>query len=97
MQKMPDMQGTGEKKFYPKVKHALCIPHDTIGSAFVKLTTIPRGWFEGVMKGLPEVLNSYLEEGHGRRCMRIKMGCISRKSISCPTKSGCVGCVDQRS
>jgi len=64
MQKMPDMQGTGEKKFYPKVKHALCIPHDTIGSAFVKLTTIPRGWFEGVMKGLPDVLNSYLEEGH---------------------------------
>ncbi len=64
MQKMPDMQGTGEKKFYPKVKHALCIPHDTIGSAFVKLTTMPRGWFEGVMKGLPDVLNSYLEEGH---------------------------------
>ena len=64
MQKMPDMQGTGEKKFYPKVKHALSIPHDTIGSAFVKLTTIPRGWFEGVTKALPEVLNSYLEEGH---------------------------------
>jgi len=64
MQKMPDMQGTGEKKFYPKVKHALCIPHDTIGNAFVDLTTMPRAWFEGVMKGLPDVLNSYLSEGH---------------------------------
>ena len=64
MQKMPDIQGTGEKKFYPKVKHALCIPHNTIENAFVDLTTMPRAWFEGVMKGLPDVLNSYLSEGH---------------------------------
>ena len=64
MQEMPDVHKTGEKKFYPKVKHAHCIPHDTIGNAFVDLTAMPRSWFEGVMKGLPEVLNSYLEEGH---------------------------------
>ena len=64
MQEMPDVHKTGEKKFYPKVKHALCIPHSTIENAFVDLTTMPRAWFEGVMKGLPDVLNSYLSEGH---------------------------------
>ncbi len=64
MQEMPDVHRTGEKKFYPKVKHAHCIGHETIGNAYVDLTTMPRSWFEGVMKGLPEVLNSYLEEGH---------------------------------
>ena len=64
MQEMPDVHKTGEKKFYPKVKHAHCIGHETIGNAYVDLTTMPRSWFEGVMKGLPEVLNSYLEEGH---------------------------------
>ena len=64
MQEMPDVHKTGEKKFYPKVKHALCIPHNTIGNAFADLSAMPRSWFEGVMKGLPEVLNSYLEEGH---------------------------------
>ena len=60
MQEMPDVHKTGEKKFYPKVKHAHCIGHETIGNAYVDLTTMPRSWFEGVMKGLPEVLNSGL-------------------------------------
>ena len=64
MQEMPDIHKTGEKKFYPKVKHAHCIPHNTIGNAYVDLTTMPRSWFEGVMKALPEVLNSYMSEGH---------------------------------
>ena len=64
MQEMPDVHKTGEKKFYPKVKHAHCIPHNTIGSAFVDVTNMSRSWFEGVTKALPEVLNSYLEEGH---------------------------------
>jgi len=64
MQEMPDIHKTGEKKFYPKVKHAHCIPHNTIGNAYVDLTTMPRSWFEGVTKALPEVLNSYLSEGH---------------------------------
>ena len=64
MQEMPDVHKTGEKKFYPKVKHAHCIPHNTIGNAFVDLSTTPRAWFESVMKGLPEVLNAYLSEGH---------------------------------
>lgn len=64
MQEMPDIHKTGEKKYYPKVKHAHCIPHNTIGNAFVDLSTTPRAWFEGVMKGLPDVLNAYLSEGH---------------------------------
>ena len=64
MQEMPDVHKTGEKKFYPKVKHAHCIPHNTIGSAFVDVTNMSRSWFEGVTKALPEVLSSYLEEGH---------------------------------
>ena len=64
MQEMPDIHKTGEKKYYPKVKHAHCIPHNTIGNAFVDLSTTPRAWFEGVMKGLPDVLNTYLSEGH---------------------------------
>ena len=64
MQEMPDVHKTGEKKFYPKVKHAHCIPHNTIGGAFVDVTNMSRSWFEGVTKALPEVLNSYLEEGH---------------------------------
>ena len=64
MQEMPDIHKTGEKKFYPKVKHAHCIPHDTIGNAFVDVTNLSRSWFEGVTKALPEVLNAFLEEGH---------------------------------
>lgn len=64
MQEMPDIQKTGEKRFYPKVKHAHCIEHETLGSAFVSLSNMPRSWFEGVAKGLPDVLNSYLSEGH---------------------------------
>lgn len=64
MQEMPDVHKTGEKKFYPKVKHAHCIPHNTIGNAFVDVTNMSRSWFEGVTKALPDVLNSFLAEGH---------------------------------
>ena len=64
MQEMPDIHRTGEKKYYPKVMHAPCIPHDTIMKMFVDLTFMPRSWFEGVTKGLSGVLNTYLSEGH---------------------------------
>lgn len=64
MQEMPDMQGTGEKRFYPKAKHVNCIPHDTIVSLFTTNTLMPKNSIEAVMRELPEVLNEYLQNGH---------------------------------
>lgn len=63
-QEMPDIHKTGEKKYYPKVKHARRIPHDTLTSLFVDVSTMSRNSIEGVMRELPRVLNMYLSQGH---------------------------------
>ena len=64
MYEMPDIHKTGEKKFYPRVNHVTCILHDTIVSLFVENTLIPRNSIESVMRELPDVLNTYLSNGH---------------------------------
>lgn len=64
MQEMPDLQKTGEKKYYPKVKHVNCIPHKTIVSWFMTMTNMSRHTIEGVMSELPDALNAFLSNGH---------------------------------
>ena len=64
MQEMPDMHKTGEKKFYPKVRHLSCLSNDFIMKAFMETTMMKRSAFEGVLRGLPEVMNTYLSLGH---------------------------------
>ena len=64
MEKMPDIHKTGETKYYPKVKHNHVIEHNTLVSLFKDVTTMSRSAVESVMKGLPEVLNMYLAQGH---------------------------------
>ena len=64
MEEMPDIHKTGEKKYYPKVKHARRISHNTIVNLFRDVSTMSRSSIEGVMKELPEVLNMYLSQGH---------------------------------
>lgn len=61
---MPDIHKTGETKYYPKVKHNHVIEHNTIVNLFKDVTTTSRSTIESVMRGLPEVLNMYLAEGH---------------------------------
>lgn len=70
MQKMPDIHNTGEKKYYPKVKHSTCIPHKTIVSLFMSMTNMSRHTIEGVMSELPDVLNAYLANGHSVKIER---------------------------
>jgi predicted histone-like DNA-binding protein len=64
MQEMPDIHKTGEKKYYPKVKHYSCIPHETITQLFMDMTRMSRNAIEGVMKELPVVMNTFLSQGH---------------------------------
>ena len=58
MQEMPDIHKTGEKKFYPKVRHLSCLSNDFIMKAFMETTMMKRSAFEGVLRGLPEVTSS---------------------------------------
>ena len=84
---MPDIHKTGEKKYYPKVKHARRIPHNTLVSLFMDVSTMSRSSIEGVMKELPEVLNMYLAEGHsvkieGFGTFDVILGRLSEKDMA---------------
>lgn len=64
MQEMPDMKGAGKKKVFPKVRHVSCIPHDTVVSLLMDVSTLSRSAIESVMSEFPGVLNMYLQNNH---------------------------------
>lgn len=93
MQEMPDIHGTGEKKYYPKVDQRLRIPHNTIVRLFMDMTNMSRISIEGVMSELPNVLNAYLQTGHsvkieGFGTFSLILGLLSEKEMEDRGKVG---------